>query len=609
MLYFQPLILWFDVVPCPQIAYLEDMTAPVESTSKNATSRLFRRLWQDWVRQEWRALLVIFAFMAVVSALSGAYPMLIQHVFNALNAMNTDLVWQIPPLIIGIALIRGIAMYGLTRQVSLLALKVTMNIQKAMASHLILADLRQILAAPSGHFVSRLTNDVNLIREALVRLVSNLIRDSLTVLVLFGVMIWFDWLLTLMVLGVYPLAMRPIISIGRRQRQGSRELQEQMGQATALLQETIKGGRMIRAYGLEDYEHQRTSQMFAWLFKSHQMLALGRARIDPILEVLGGIAIAGIIGLAGWRVLSGNIDIGNVAGFITALLMLAQPVRALGTLNTVLQEAGAALLRLYELLDTPAAVVSPSKPIVLNDIKGKLEFDKVSFRYGDAVTLDDISFTISPGQTLALVGPSGGGKSTIINLLPRLYDPASGVIRLDGHDLRELDLKQLRSVMALVSQDSLLFNDTVRANITFGQLDADDMAVHAAAEAAAADGFIRDLPEGYATVVGEEGNRLSGGQRQRIAIARAMLRDAPILLLDEPTSALDAATEKQIQGAMQTLAKGRTTLIVAHRLATVRHADYILVIDEGRVAEAGNHETLIAKAGIYADLCQSQHFY
>jgi subfamily B ATP-binding cassette protein MsbA len=281
----------------------------------------------------------------------------------------------------------------------------------------------------------------------------------------------------------------------------------------------------------------------------------------------------------------------------------------LGTLNTVLQEAGAALSRLYELLDTPAAVVSPSKPIVLNDIKGKLEFDKVSFRYGDAVTLDDISFTISPGQTLALVGPSGGGKSTIINLLPRLYDPASGVIRLDGHDLRELDLKQLRSVMALVSQDSLLFNDTVRANITFGQLDADDMAVHAAAEAAAADGFIRDLPEGYATVVGEEGNRLSGGQRQRIAIARAMLRDAPILLLDEPTSALDAATEKQIQGAMQTLAKGRTTLIVAHRLATVRHADYILVIDEGRVAEAGNHETLIAKAGIYADLCQSQHFY
>ena len=455
------------------------------------------------MRQEWRALLVIFAFMAVVSALSGAYPMLIQHVFNALNAMNTDLVWQIPPLIIGIALIRGIAMYGLTRQVSLLALKVTMNIQKAMASHLILADLRQILAAPSGYFVSRLTNDVNLIREALVRLVSNLIRDSLTVLVLFGVMIWFDWLLTLMVLGVYPLAMRPIISIGRRQRQGSRELQEQMGQATALFQETIKGGRMIRAYGLEDYEHQRTSQMFAWLFKSHRMLALGRARIDPILEVLGGIAIAGIIGLAGWRVLSGNIDIGNVAGFITALLMLAQPVRALGTLNTVLQEAGAALSRLYELLDTPAAVVSPSKPIVLNDIKGKLEFDKVSFRYGDAVTLDDISFTISPGQTLALVGPSGGGKSTIINLLPRLYDPASGVIRLDGHDLRELDLKQLRSVMALVSQDSLLFNDTVRANITFGQLDADDMAVHAAAEAAA-----RDLAAGVWDRVGEIRNIL-----------------------------------------------------------------------------------------------------
>ena len=585
------------------------MTAPVDTTNKIATSQLFRRLWQDWVRREWRALLVIFAFMAVVSALSGAYPMLIQHVFNALNAMNTDLVWQIPPFIIGIALIRALAMYGLARQVALLALKVTMNIQKAMASHLILADLREILAAPSGHFVSRLTNDVNLIREALVRLVSNLIRDSLTVLVLFGVMLWFDWLLTLMVLGVYPLAMRPIISIGRRQRHGSRALQEQMGEATALLHETIKGGRMIRAYGLEDYEHNRTSQMFSWLFKSHRMLALGRARIDPILEMLGGIAIAGIIGLAGWRVLSGNIDIGNVAGFITALLMLAQPVRALGTLNTVLQEAGAALSRLYELLDTPAAVVSPSQPVLLSHVKGKLEFEKVSFRYGDAVTLDDISFTISPGQTLALVGPSGGGKSTMINLIPRLYDPVSGVIKLDGHDLRELDLEQLRSAMALVSQDSLLFNDTVRANITFGRLDADDEAVQAAAKAAAADAFIGELPEGFDTMVGEEGNRLSGGQRQRIAIARAMLRDAPILLLDEPTSALDAATEKQIQEAMQALAKGRTTIIVAHRLATVRHADQILVIDEGRIAEAGDHEALIKKGGIYADLCQSQHFY
>jgi len=585
------------------------MTAPVDTTNKIATSQLFRRLWQDWVRREWRALLVIFAFMAVVSALSGAYPMLIQHVFNALNAMNTDLVWQIPPFIIGIALIRALAMYGLARQVALLALKVTMNIQKAMASHLILADLREILAAPSGHFVSRLTNDVNLIREALVRLVSNLIRDSLTVLVLFGVMLWFDWLLTLMVLGVYPLAMRPIISIGRRQRHGSRALQEQMGEATALLHETIKGGRMIRAYGLEDYEHNRTSQMFSWLFKSHRMLALGRARIDPILEMLGGIAIAGIIGLAGWRVLSGNIDIGNVAGFITALLMLAQPVRALGTLNTVLQEAGAALSRLYELLDTPAAVVSPSQPVLLSHVKGKLEFEKVSFRYGDAVTLDDISFTISPGKTLALVGPSGGGKSTMINLIPRLYDPVSGVIKLDGHDLRELDLEQLRSAMALVSQDSLLFNDTVRANITFGRLDADDEAVQAAAKAAAADAFIGELPEGFDTMVGEEGNRLSGGQRQRIAIARAMLRDAPILLLDEPTSALDAATEKQIQEAMQALAKGRTTIIVAHRLATVRHADQILVIDEGRIAEAGDHEALIKKGGIYADLCQSQHFY
>ena len=585
------------------------MTETENQSEQHTTYSLFRRLWRDWVRQHIGRLILIFVFMMMISALSGAYPVLIGYVFNGLNEASHNLIWQIPALIIGIAAIRSAAMYGLAKQLAVLSLLVTRHIQKQIAGHVIMADLGDIMSQPSGTFVSRMTNDVNIIREALVRLINNLIKDSLTIIVLIGVLISFDWMLTLIVLGIYPLAMQPIIRIGRRQRHSSREWQEHLGQTTSTLNETMKGGRMIRAYGLEDYEKSRTGRMFDLLFQSQRILAFGRAKIDPILEVLGGIAIAGIVGFAGWRVLSGSLDIGHVAGFITALLMLAQPVRAIGTLNTILQEAGAALARLYILLDTPSHVSSPEQPEVLDQIKGRISFESVSFQYAEDITLSDITFSVEPGQTLALVGPSGGGKSTIINLIPRLYDPTEGNITLDDHNLRHLDLSDLRASMALVSQDSLLFNDTVANNIAFGRLDANQEDIQKAAKAAAADTFITALPDSYDTMVGEEGSRLSGGQRQRIAIARAMLRNAPILLLDEPTSALDSVTEEQIQNAMQILAKGRTTVIVAHRLATVRYADHILVIDGGKIVEQGNHEHLLAKGGVYANLYQSQHFY
>ena len=603
----------FSVVPPKDFAYLESMTAPTppspQDSPQNSIVPLFKRLWHVWGRQELRGLLLAFFFMAVVAVLSGAYPTMIQHVFNALSAENPHVIWQMPPLIIGVALIRGIAMYGVARQMSVLSLRVMLRIQKTLVTHLIFADLRLLMASPAGHFVSRLTHDVHIIRDVLVRMANNLVRDGLTVLVLLGVMMWFDWLLTLLVLLIYPLAMGPILAIGRRQHRLSRQLQEQTGETTALLHESIKGGRMIRAYGLEAYEQSRSTKMLTWLLQSQRELALGRARIAPLLEALAGVVMAVIVGLAGWRVLSGAVDVGDIAGFISALLMLVQPVRALGTLNTIVQEAGAALIRLYTLLDTPPAVVSPPKPLMLKDIKGRLDFEAVNFRYDQALTLTDVSFSVEPGQILALVGASGSGKSTIINLIPRLYDPSSGVIRFDGHDLRELDITQLRASIALVSQDSLMFNDSVRANIGFGRLDADEAEIIAAAKAAAAHEFIMELEDGYDTMLGEEGNRLSGGQRQRIAIARAILRDAPILLLDEPTSALDAVTEKQIQAAIKTLSVGRTTLIVAHRLITVQHAEQILVIDQGRVVEAGNHKELLEKGGLYAELCRSQHFY
>ena len=572
------------------------------------TGAVLRRLWCDWISSRKKDISLALALMAVVSATAAAYPALIRYVFDALGDASPSLIWQVPPLIIGLTFIKGISMYFQVRQVNKLALLITASIQKAMAAHLIRADLALVMSAPAGEFVSRLMNDVLVVREAIIRLANNLIRDVLTIISMIGMMIWFDWLLTLIVLGVYPLAMQPIIKIGNKQRKQSSHLQEHMANVTAFLSETLQGSRMTRAYSLEDHEVTRANKAFDDLFGRLFRLTLGRARIDPILEVLGGIAVAGVIALAGWRVINGEMQVGDVAGFITALLMLVQPVRGLGTLNAVVQESAAASNRIFALLDHDRTIIDAKNPAAMPSSDGKIIFDKVGFDYGDTAALDNVSFVAERGQVTALVGPSGAGKTTALNLMPRLFDRTSGLISLDGVDISSISLNDLRNSMALVSQDAVLFNDTIKNNIRLGRLDASDDEVIAAAKAAAADGFINAQPEGYDTIVGEGGGRLSGGQRQRISIARAMLKNAPILLLDEATSALDAAAEQEIQQALDKLAKGRTTIVVAHRLSTVQNADQILVMDKGRVVEQGQHAALMKKDGLYASLCALQHF-
>ena len=573
------------------------------------------RLWRDWIKTHKKALVLALALMVVVSATSSAYPVMIRYVFEAFGGGLSDVIWQVPPLIIAITLIKGLSMYFQVRQVNQLALQVTASIQKAMAVHLIRADLELVMSAPVGEFISRMMNDVLIVREAIIRLANNLIRDVLTIAAMVAMMIWFDWLLTLTVLGIYPLAMRPIINIGNKQRKQSAGLQEHMGDVTSLLSETLQGSRMTRAYGLEDHQSARTSRAFDGLFARLFGLTLGRARIDPILEVLGGVAVAGVIAVAGWRVANGQMQVGDVAGFITALLLLVQPVRGLGTLNAVVQESTAASNRIFALLDCKRHIIDPPMPTSLPPPKGKVVFDHVSFNYGNidagvsaGEALQDISFSLTRGETTALVGPSGAGKTTVVNLLPRLFERGGGMITLDGVDISKLRLVDLRQSMALVSQDAVLFNDTIGNNIRLGRLDANDDDVEQAARDAAAHDFIMEQPQGYDTVVGEGGGRLSGGQRQRISIAQAMLKNAPILLLDEATSALDAGAEQQIQHALERLAKGRTSIIVAHRLATVQNADHILVMDQGRIIERGKHKELMKKNGLYARLCALQHF-
>lgn len=588
-------------------------SVPPQTVSKTA---IYSRLFKQWVVAYKGNLFGIFGLMVVVACAGGIYPALISHIFDRLEhpekaAFYAD--WfgnsllVIPVAIICIAVVKAVAMYYQVLLVNGLALRVTTALQKQMMAHLIDADLAVHAAQSAGNFISRVMNDLNLVREAVVRLANNLIRDMLTAIVMIGVMFWFSWLLSVLVLAVYPLAMRPIISIGNRQRKASSNLQEHMGSVTSLLAESLQGIRMVKAYQLETHEKKRSHHAFDTLFSQLLGLLAGRARIDPILEALGGVAIAGVIGVASWQVANDQMQTADVIGFITALVMLVPPIRAIGTLNAVSEEGAAALHRIFILLDRTNHIRNVENAQPLDCKQAEISFTDVRFSYGEETVLDGISFTLKAGKTVALVGPSGSGKSTVMNLLPRFFDVDSGQVTINGMDIRQLELDSLRQHIALVSQEAVLFDATIAQNIGFGRKEATEAEIHQAAQSADADNFITALPEGYKSEVGVQGSRLSGGQKQRIAIARAMVRDAPILLLDEATSALDAQSETAVQNAIERLAHGRSTLIIAHRLSSIQHADEILVMNKGKIVERGTHKQLLKANGLYAELCALQN--
>jgi subfamily B ATP-binding cassette protein MsbA len=570
---------------------------------------LLRRFWRDWLAKRWRDILQSLFYMALLAATTGGYSEVVKMAFNALGAgmPQRGAVVTVILAVIAMTVLRATFLYLQTVATNRTVNLVGLDLQRAGYAHLLAADFGRQGRETAGHMVSRLTNDVAAVQNATLALVTSSIRDTLTVIAVVGWMLWTDWALTLLVLGVYPIAALPIVGISERLRKVARRTQTELAEMTSQLTESLSGVRLIKTYRLEDYAGERVNASFGEIYKLRMKAVRARGSVDPLLEVLAGLALAGVTAFVGFRMSSGVASIGDFMGFITALMLASQPIRGFGGLPPKLQEGLAAVERMYELLDEKPNIVDRPDAQALRVSKGAIRFDDVTFAYdGNEAALRNLSLDVPGGSIVALVGRSGAGKSTVINLVPRLFDVTSGAIAIDGQDVRTVTLASLRDAIAIVSQDITLFNDSVRANIALGRLGATHEAIRSAARAAAAEEFINALPEGYDTIIGDRGMRLSGGQRQRLALARAILRDAPILLLDEATSALDTESERLVQDALARFARGRTTLVIAHRLSTIQNADRICVMDNGRIIESGTHAYLLQKAGAYARLVEQQ---
>lgn len=593
------------------------------------TLTLFARVWRERGRQYLPQLLGILSLVVVIAATTSFYPLLIKAAFDAfadpLTAEATGFVRRAERLVsksLGIEIgvvnavaivvvivtaIKGFSLLTQTVMTNSVVSRIEADMQSALYAHLIDADLVQLQRENPASLTQRFTTDFTFVKEALTRLVNIAVRDVMTAIALVGAMLWIDWKMTAVVLLIAPVVARPIGRIGKKLRRMAMSQQEQTGIMAGLVTESLQGARVAKTDSLEPYLKERAAAAFETIRTLKMKAANARGRLDPLLEVAGGIAVAGVLAAIGVRITSGSSTVGDFTGYVSALLLAAQPMRSLGNLNAIVQEAGASLKRYYALIDEKPLITErpDAKPLVVSG--GEVAFRDLRFRYRDDQRgLEGIDLVAPAGKTTALVGRSGSGKSTMLALVPRLYDATEGKVEIDGQDIRDVTLRSLRGQIGVVSQDVVLFDDTVRANIGFGRPGASEADIVAAAKAAAAHDFIMAMPEGYDSRVGERGSRLSGGERQRLAIARAVLKDAPILLLDEATSALDTQSERLVQQALAELTRGRTTLVIAHRLSTVREADQIVVLDEGKVIEVGDHDTLIARDGAYARLYRLQ---
>ncbi|MCP4406097.1 MAG: ATP-binding cassette domain-containing protein [bacterium] len=543
----------------------------------------------------------------IVGGSTAVSAMIVKDVVDTIF-MNKDQVMlaYIPFIVLALISIKGLASFGQVYYIESVGQRVILRIRTELYQQLHRLSLSFFSKHQTGTLVSRITNDVQLLQTAAANLISEAIRQGFTAVGLLFVVFYRHWKLALIALLVLPAAMGIVTFFGRKMRKTSHTLQTRMANINELLYEKISGIRIVKAFGAEQLETNRFSQMLTGYFHSALRVVRINAVNSSLSEVLGGIGVAGVIWYGGYEVIHGITTPGTFFSFITALLMLYEPLKRLSKFNIKLQQALAAAERVFEVLDTEPAVTEKEGAAELLPVKECIRYEQVSFKYEDDAVLRDVSFTAEVGHVTAFVGLSGAGKTTLLSLLPRFYDPSEGRIVLDGTDTRDVSFQSLRKQLGIVTQDVILFHDTAANNIAYGMEECPLEQIVQAAKVANAHEFIEKLPEGYGTPIGERGTRLSGGQRQRLAIARAILKNPPIIILDEATSSLDSESEKLVQEAIANLMKKRTTLVIAHRLSTIQKAEKIIVLDQGRLIESGTHQELLGRNGVYARLYETQ---
>jgi subfamily B ATP-binding cassette protein MsbA len=568
----------------------------------NAFNRLLNYTKPYW----WRIVIAALASMAV-GGMDGAFAYFISPLLKEIFQSHDLAIFKLLPLgIVAVFAMRGLCLYLNDFFMRTATQLVVQDIRNQLYARNMIMGLRFFGNQTTGTLMSRVLNDVTVMQEGMISIIVGVCRDGVAASVLLGVIFYRNWQLAIISFMVIPLTVYPAQKIGKRLKSISRQSQEKMGDISSVLQETFSGIKVIKAFSLEERSIEKFRAInlgyYTFMRKSIKYSNLS----SPLMEIITSFGIAAVVWIGGNKVMSGEMSAADFFSFITAMALVYSPVKKLNISYNDFQRCLGAAERVFEIIDQKPEIVDAPDVISLEQIQGNVEFHNVSFRFEDAWVLRNVSLTARRGDVVALVGPSGGGKTTLVSLIPRFYDVTEGVVQVDGHDVRSLKVESLMSQIALVDQETTLFNDTLANNIRYGKPGASDAEVQAAAQSAFAHDFISVMPEGYETNVGDRGVRLSGGQRQRICIARALLKDAPILILDEATSALDTESEQMVQNALNNLMRNRTTFVIAHRLSTVQNANRILVLDKGEIVEHGTHEELLRKDGLYQKLYSMQ---